>query len=177
MPKFGFLLTLAWLVQAVPGLAGTGASGCDDLGDIQQTPRVDFQAQIQPILTDCANCHGESGPGGLDLRPGESYANLVGVRSTTNPSRLRVEPFAPGDSALFLAVACNAPNGPGFRMPGTERAERALIRDWISQGAAPEPLATRQPVAVPIAAPGALVLLMGLLLTFAGLRLRSADSI
>lgn len=154
---------------ASPASGGVGASGCDDLGGIAQTPMVDFQSQIQPVFDDCAGCHGESGPAGLDLRAGESYDNLVGVISTSNSSRLRVDPFNPDTSALFLAVSCDSPGGPGFRMPGTSPEQRALIRDWIAQGALAEPAALPEPVAVPvddIRALGTLTVLLVLLAAF-----------
>lgn len=145
--------------------AGTGATGCDDLSGIAETPMVDFQSQIQPIFdSTCAGCHGANGPAGLDLRAGESYDNLVGVISNTNQNRLRVEPGNPDSSALFLAVSCDSPGGPGFRMPGTDLQQRALIRDWIAQGALAEPAGTPEPIAVPVNGRWALALLTIMLL-------------
>lgn len=150
-----------------PARAGIGAAGCDDLDAIAETPGVDFQSAIQPTFdSNCTGCHGEFGPADLDLRSGESYDNLVGVISTTNSSRLRVEPFSPETSALFLAVNCDSPGGPGFRMPGTDQQQRALIRDWIAQGALAEPAAAPEPISVPINGRWAMALLtMVLLLT------------
>ena len=159
------------LIVATAAAAGSGPSGCDDLGSIAETPGVDYRTRIQPILDGCASCHDESGPAGLDLRDGESYDNLVGVVSTTNASRLRVAPSDPGASALFLAVNCDSPDGPGFRMPGTTLSEQALIRDWIAQGALPEPVGAGQAVVVPVDGPWALVSLVVVLwLTAAGRR-------
>ena len=122
-------------------------SGCTDLSAIPETPLVDFESQIQPLFNSvCANCHAASGAAGLDLRPGESHDNLVGVFATMNPSRMRAEPFNADDSVLLLAVNCDQPGGPSFRMPGLSGPEdAALIRDWINQGAWPEP----KPPAVP----------------------------
>lgn len=167
MRTFRLVSTLVLLVLTAPALAGVGAAGCDDLGGIGATPAVDFDTQIEPILAGCASCHGEFGPADLDLRAGEAYDNLVGVTSTTNAERLRVEPFQPESSALFLAVACDAPGGPGFRMPGTTPDDRALIRDWIAQGARAEPAL----VAVPVNDGRVLVALAILLLLLAGRRL------
>lgn len=164
---------LAALTLATPGpaRAGIGATGCDDLEAIAETPAVDFQSAIQPIFDNtCIGCHGASGPAGLDLRAGESYDELVGIISTTNTSRLRVEAFSPETSALFLAVNCDSPGGPGFRMPGTDPQQRALIRDWIAQGALAEPASAPEPVSVPVDGRWALaVLTIVLLLT--GLKL------
>jgi mono/diheme cytochrome c family protein len=178
MLKFKIGLTLALLatlcLAARPAGAGVGAAGCDDLEGIPETPAVDFQSQLQPIFDGCANCHGQMGPAGLDLRSGEAYGNLVGVLSTTNPARLRVDPFDPEFSALFLAVSCDSPGGPAFRMPGTTPEERALIRDWIAQGAPAEP---PRPVPVPVNAPWALFGLLCLMLGLAIRRLDRRDSV
>ncbi len=164
-------------LMAAPAAAGLGAAGCDDLSGITTTPRVDFQSQIQPVFDDCATCHGESGPAGLDLRAGEAYDNLVGVVSTTNSSRLRVDPFNPDTSALFLAVTCDSPDGPGFRMPGTTPEERALIRDWIAQGAPAEPASPPEAVAVPIGSAWSLGSLVAALMLLAGIHLHRRSSI
>jgi len=167
-----FACTALLMTIAAPALAGTGATGCDDLSGIAETPMVDFQSQLQPIFDTCAGCHNASGPAGLDLRDGESYDNLVGVISTTNASRLRVDPFNPDVSALFLAVSCDSPGGPGFRMPGTTPQQRALIRDWIAQGALPEPAGAPEPISVPIDSRWALAVLAAMLMLLAATRFR-----
>lgn len=178
LSKFGKLLArTGFAIMAVPAAAGVGATGCDDLSDIATIPLVDFQSQVQPIFDDCANCHGESGPADLDLRADEAYDNLVGVISTTNSSRLRVEPFNPDNSAVFLAVNCDSPDGPGFRMPGTTPEQRALIRDWIAQGAPAEPGSRPGAIAVPIDSTWFLGLLIAVLMLVAGAQLRRNSSI
>ena len=136
-----FLTVLAlWMGLLSLAISGQPApSGCDDLSGIPETPLVDFETQIEPLFSTCANCHGAQGSAELDLRAGESYDNLVGVFATTNASRMRAEPFNAEDSVLFLAVNCNQPGGPGFRMPGFGPEDVALIRDWINQGAWAEP--------------------------------------
>lgn len=151
------------------GIAGTGATGCADLGSIPETPQIDFESQIQPIFDDCIGCHGQSGSANLDLRPGEAYDNLVGIDSLTNPDFLRVEPFEPETSILLTATNCETPSGPGFQMPGTDIDQRALIRDWIAQGAQPEAGDPPGPISIPVDSPWALALLALLiaLLTFA----------
>lgn len=133
-----------------PASAGT-PSGCTDLDGFAAQQAVDFESRIQPIFTNCAGCHGENGSAGLDLRPGEAYANLVGVESTTNPPQARVRPFEPGESLLLSAVNCSTTGGPSFQMPGTDPAQRALIRDWIAQGALERPTPRSIPVMTPIA--------------------------
>ncbi|NBB92412.1 MAG: hypothetical protein GVY32_04490 [Gammaproteobacteria bacterium] len=153
--------------------AGTGATGCADLSGFAETSQVDYQSQIEPIFASCSGCHGEFGPAGLDLREGEAYANLVGVTSTSNPARQRVEPFEPESSALLLAVNCTSPGGPGFQMGDVALEDRALIRDWIAQGALPEPAGQQPPpIGVPADQPWALAVLIALmmLLGVAGIR-------
>lgn len=137
-----FLTVLAlWLGLFSLAFSGqTAPSGCEDLSGIGETPLVDFESQIQPLLNNCAGCHGAAGNAGLDLRAGESYDNLVGVFANTNPSRMRAEPFNAEDSVLLLAINCAQPGGPGFPMPNiSDPNDVALIRDWINQGAWPEP--------------------------------------
>lgn len=168
--------TIGLMLFAASAHGGAGATGCDDLSGIAETPMVDFESQIQPILNDCTGCHGQNGFAGMDLRPGESYDNLVGIISNTNPARLRVEPFEPTSSALLLAVNCDAPAGPGFQMGNVSEAERALIRDWIAQGALPEPAGGPEPLAVPIGGPGATGLLALLMMLLAGVWLRRGAS-
>lgn len=166
------LMVTALCCAALDAIAGNvQPSGCEDLGAIAETPAVDFETQIQPILTaNCNSCHGAAALADLDLRPGAAYDNLVGVTSTTHPDRLRVAPGAPDDSTLLLAINCTSPGGPGFQMTGTTLEERALIRDWILQGARPEP---RSALPVPVDAGWALLALIAPMLLIAGLRLRA----
>ena len=131
------LAIVAIALNPLPSAAGGDPRQCDDLSAFGPTPRIDFSTQILPVLSSCTGCHGDGGAAGLDLRAGEAYANLVGVTATTNPQRLRVAPGAPDRSLLLAAINCEVTGGPAFRMPGTEPAERALIRDWIAQGALP----------------------------------------
>lgn len=136
-------------LSSLPAVAGT-PSGCTDLDVYPPQSDVDFTSQIEPIFSNCAGCHGDGGSAGLDLRPGEAYANLVGVESTTSPPQVRVQPFEPGNSVLLWAVNCTTTGGPAFQMPGNDPAERALIRDWIAQGALQRPAPQSVPVLHPV---------------------------
>lgn len=130
---YSLLWTTASLAHWTPRTAPTG---CDDLNAIEPIPNLDFEADIQPLFSNCINCHGANGGGGLDLRPGEAYAQLVNVPTSSLQERPRVAPFDPDNSSLFLAVNCASPGGPFFSMPGINEPEaRALLRDWINQGA------------------------------------------
>lgn len=144
-----FFVIAASLASVLPAYAGA-PSGCTDLDGFPQQQAVDFESRIEPIFSVCAGCHGEGGSAGLDLRPGEAYGNLVGVESTTNPPQARVKPFEPSDSLLLFAVNCTTTGGPSFQMPGTDPAQRALIRDWIAQGALARPAPQSIPVLHPI---------------------------
>lgn len=88
-------------------------------------------------------CHGIAESGGLDLRAGRSYENLIDVPSSIDPSRMRIEPGDPQLSLLFLKVASKTlPSqypfdqlGTGTPMPpiGTALSENELeaVRRWI----------------------------------------------
>ncbi len=117
-----------WILDADP-------AGCTDLDGIAPVADVDFEPDIQPILNECTSCHGADAQGGLDLRAGHSYDNMVSVITNANPDRLRANPFKPDDSSVLLAVNCEQPGGPGFQMGSVTLEDRALIRDWIAQGA------------------------------------------
>lgn len=132
----GLLLFLAMTVS--PASAGT-PSDCSDLDAIAPQSGVDFESRIRPIFSSCTACHGEGGAAGLDLRPGQAFSALVGVQSTTNPPQSRVQPFEPDQSLLVAAINCAVTGGPSFQMPGTDLQQRALIRDWIAQGAQARP--------------------------------------
>ncbi len=129
-------------------------SGCAPLETIEPVANVAFETDIQPLFnSNCLGCHGDGAFGGLDLRSGQSYANLVNVQSTSNPERLRVDPFDPANSALFLSVNCVQPGGPGFQMGDAEQnpldvEEQALVRDWINQGARETPFVRSIPADV-----------------------------
>ncbi|MBQ38849.1 MAG: hypothetical protein CME04_20880 [Gemmatimonadaceae bacterium] len=116
----------------------------------QAQEAVDFETQIQPVLTtSCAvsGCHtgetlafgGFSGAG-LILFAGQSLEQLVGVVSKLDKDRLRV---VPGNSAESLLVQkLERADGVGSGMPlGSDplTAEMIqLIKDWIDQGALPD---------------------------------------
>lgn len=154
-----FLLVFCLTLTATLAQAGSGASGCADLSGFAEQPRIDFARDVLPILSGCPACHGAGGAAGLDLRPERAYDELVGVVSATNPQRRRVVPFDPGASLLLDALNCTVTGGPAFQMPGATPAQRAVIRDWIAQGAkaVPAPVAVPGPQVAPL---GLLVLLL-----------------
>jgi cysteine-rich repeat protein len=89
-------------------------------------------------------CHGSAQSGGLDLRDGVSYDLLVGVPSSLDATRERVEPGDPDHSILFLKVAAKTlpdqypadalgigvpmPQGP---VPPISQDDLQALRLWI----------------------------------------------
>jgi len=83
--------------------------------------------QVQTtVFNSCTSCHDAGGSAGLDLRSGQSYANLVNVPATTSAG-VRVSPGNPGASVLVTFLAS------GHRSVSV--ANRNLISSWISAGA------------------------------------------
>jgi len=102
---------------------------------------ISFSADVQPIFSrSCAKsgCHAGAGLSqGLSLESGKSYALLVGVASTEDPSLKRVEP---GRSDLSYLIDKLEGTGLGDRMPLSgppflPDGEVQIIKDWIDQGA------------------------------------------
>jgi hypothetical protein len=90
-------------------------------------------------------CHGRTPfEAGLDLTPGHHYTSLVGVASTTNPSKLRVKPGDPQHSFLVQKLTNTQDAGEGgpmpqpveglvWRPPDPEKLRE--LECWILQGA------------------------------------------
>ena len=115
-----------------------GGAGEADLSRIAVTPNVNFNTQIQPFLTNyCAACHNgiATNSAGLDLQAGAALAALVGRESTEAPGVKRVQPGSPARSYLMEKINAALPQAGTSMRPGDPMplAQRALIRDWISQ--------------------------------------------
>ncbi|PJA73322.1 hypothetical protein CO151_13880 [bacterium CG_4_9_14_3_um_filter_65_15] len=124
-------------------VALTVLAGCSDQGTAPQVAGggggesdVSFAADIQPIFNaNCIGCHGAGGNGGLDLRDGSSYGNLVGVEAM-GYSLLRVEAGSSETSVLYLKLMGAPVTGTRMPVGGTlEQATIDLVADWIDQGA------------------------------------------
>ena len=131
------------------GDGGTGPSGDDGSdggsgggsgGGRSILPDPSFSGVIQEIFTrrGCASgsCHGTALAGGLDLRTGSSYANLVNVGSN-QVSTLRVIPGNANDS--YLIVKVEGRQSVGQRMPiggsPLDNIDLTNLKNWINQGA------------------------------------------
>jgi PKD repeat protein len=101
-----------------------------------------FTAVQQQIFNgSCAfsGCHGGSSPAeGMSLASGDSYGDIVNVRSSQMSSLDRIEPSDPNNSYLYLKVTGDS-SITGSRMPrGGAPLNQDLIdllRDWIERGA------------------------------------------
>lgn len=91
---------LGCLLFALPAAAQDCTSGSfDSTFELIQQAIFDNQG--------CANavCHGQGAAGGLDLREGASYANLIDVEATTVAGMTRVRPGRKDASLLWQNVA------------------------------------------------------------------------
>jgi hypothetical protein len=96
--------------------------------------------QTNVFTPSCAlsSCHGEAMQALLDLRPGNSYANLVNFPSVEFPIWDRIEPYDPDHSYLICKLeAC--PSIVGQQMPliggPLDQSVINVIREWVANGA------------------------------------------
>jgi hypothetical protein len=115
-----------------PPPGGGAASGIPNL----EATFTSIQANVfTPI---CTACHiGANAPQGLVLDAASSYALLVGVASTEQPSILRVAPGNPGASYLIQKLEGTAAVGGRMPLNGTPliQSDINIIRQWITDGA------------------------------------------
>jgi len=138
-------LGLAVTAFSVLGAAvGCGSSSPAAPTTPAATATVSFAQQIQAQILDpaCTSCHtdvGRTPSGGLNLKAGTAFGQLVGVASTGKASATRVIPGNPSGSYLVQKLE-GAPDIVGLRMPRNQPpyltdAQVALIRLWIQNGA------------------------------------------
>jgi hypothetical protein len=117
------------------GGANTGGGATGGIPNLQAT-FASIQANVfTPI---CTACHiGAAAPEGLQLDAASSYALLVGVASTEQPSILRVAPGNPGASYLIQKLEGTAAVGARMPLNGTPlvQSDINIIRQWITDGA------------------------------------------
>ena len=110
---------------------------CEESGE---ESGVTFSRDIQPIFNvNCAlsGCHVIYHETGLDLRQGESYANLVSVPSKNNAPRKRVVPGDPDSSVLYLKVTGDPSTGDRMPLDASPLGSAPIddIKTWIFEGA------------------------------------------
>jgi hypothetical protein len=129
-----------------PPPGGGAPSGIPNL----QATFASIQANVLTPI--CTACHvGATAPQGLQLDAASSYALLVGVASTEQPSILRVAPGNPGASYLIQKLEGTAAVGARMPLNGTPliQSDINIIRQWITDGAqGPPPPPANNPVRV-----------------------------
>lgn len=102
----------------------------------------DIQANVFTPTCSTSGCHtGPAGgglPSGMDLSDADaSFANLVGISSTEQPTLSRVEAGDPDISYLVQKVEGTAASGSQMPLGGTPLDQATIddIRQWISNGA------------------------------------------
>ena len=149
--RFLALLGVSLLLCAcAPGSGeGLNVSGrpLSEGGDV---PLAATLASIQVNVFDasCTVCHsGAAAPKGLRLDAGSSFTNLVGVASQEVGSLLRVEPGNPDRSYLIRKLEGTAAEGERMPLGGAPIPQATIdfVRQWILDGALPEPPAAGTP--------------------------------
>lgn len=137
-----------WMAAALllAGCAGSG-EGLDENG--RPLGEGGAPGEIEPTIESiqqhvftprCATCHQGSHVSGLELENAQrSYDELVNVMSTEEPTLDRVEPGQPDSS--YLIDKLEDTQTVGGRMPLNQPPLSpetiAVIRQWITEGAAP----------------------------------------
>lgn len=87
----------------------------------------------------CSHCHsGSSWAASLNLNPGKSYINLVGVASHMVEGKNRVSVGDADNSVLYDVLATDLSSGWKYdhsKIMVTDAANLQLIKDWINSGA------------------------------------------
>lgn len=91
--------------------------------------------QTEVFNPTCINCHGGASfsAAGLNLTPGHSFCELIGVSSVKNPQMMRVEPGQPDRSILYRILAGDDSKEWNYdhsvEITASERLD--LIKNWI----------------------------------------------
>ncbi len=118
-----------------------------NLGDVEITAAkvisakeiklVTFSRVQQQILNSCILCHGGSSgelAANLNLMPGKSYSQLVGIPAYKNSSFLRVNTGSGNYSYLYKVLNKDVDFDHAASSSATS-ADKQLIFDWINNGA------------------------------------------
>jgi len=154
MIRLATIAASAWLAACSGGGQGLDAGGRPlAAGGVDAGPLVaDFDSiQLHVFTPICTVCHaGGAAPQGLRLDATNSYALLVGVPSNEVSSTLRVKPGDPDNSYVIQKLEGHAPVGAQmpYGGPPLPAATIAVIRQWISAGAARATAVAAAPFAV-----------------------------
>ena len=113
----------------------------------------------------CTVCHtGNGAPENLQLNEANSYAMLVNVTSSQEPSFMRVAPGDPNNSYLIQKLEGSAASGSRMPQGGPFLTQPAIdiVRQWISDGALNETSTPGEPppgadLVATLSAPGSVV--------------------
>lgn len=146
------------LAFAILTLFVASCTGGDGSGLPPRLPPGAFGANFSEIQANifapnCATtgCHlGAGAPQGLRLDDANSYGMLVGVPSSESSSTLRVAPGDPDNSYLIQKLEGSASVGAQMPLgaPALEQASIDVIRQWISDGAIDDRVASSNPIRV-----------------------------
>lgn len=98
---------------------------------------ISFDRVQRQILNSCILCHGGSSgqlAANLNLMPGKSYAQLVGIASVKNQAFIRVNPESATYSYLVKVLNKDIDFDHAASSSATA-ADKQLISDWINEGA------------------------------------------
>ena len=118
--------------------------GCVDMGSKQKpddnpNESVSFSSDIQPVFDiSCATsgCHRAGHSTNLNLTEGNSYTDLINVRSMNYTPLKLVDPGKSEDSVLYLKIVGSSETGSKMPPGGTlSDASIENIRAWIIEGA------------------------------------------
>ena len=100
---------------------------------------VSFSSDIQPVFDiscSTSGCHRAGHSTNLNLTEGNSYTDLINVRSMNYAPLKLVEPGKSEDSVLYLKIVGSSETGSKMPPGGTlSDASVANIRTWITEGA------------------------------------------
>lgn len=143
--RFEFTLGVALLMSVAAGCANFDTP-VDPGGGAPDTivPNPTFTANVLPIFEkrcSMGGCHSfATRQAGLSLTADDAYNLLVGVPSTLQPARLRVQPSQPNQSWLVTMISAddgarqNFSRMPLATQPLTSNQIATIVR-WIEQGA------------------------------------------
>lgn len=137
------LALAAWIGGCTAGSGeglDVGGRPLSEGGDVPLAPTL-ASIQANVFNPSCIICHaGAAAPLGLRLDAGNSFTNLVGVRSRQDGSVARVSPGDPDRSYLIMKLEGTASEGETMPLggPPIPQATIDFIRQWIADGALPE---------------------------------------
>lgn len=139
----GLMLVYMFLAGSSRG-SRVGAAGCggpksttSEKGHNCQA--VSFKKDVLPALQDsCVACHYDKNQmPGLDLSTSSAYTDLVNRKSNMAPDMVLVRPSSPDKSFLLEKISGKPRFGSAMPLYGKPLtpAEKALLTEWIKQGA------------------------------------------